>query len=92
MVVFSDSLSASDAIEIKKQCEGRISCIFGIGTSITNNHDFFRSSPPLNMVIKLHSIDDIPVVKLSDDEGKETGDKDAIRVANYIFGKKGLDE
>ncbi|WMW22897.1 nicotinate phosphoribosyltransferase [Methanolobus mangrovi] len=92
VVVFSDSLSASDAIEIKKQCEGRINCIFGIGTSITNNYDFFRSSPPLNMVIKLHSIDGIPVVKLSDDEGKETGDKDAIRVANYIFGKKGLDE
>ncbi|WP_094228765.1 nicotinate phosphoribosyltransferase [Methanolobus psychrotolerans] len=92
VIVFSDSLSAADAIEIKKQCEGRINCIFGIGTSITNNHDFFRSSPPLNMVIKLHSIDGIPVVKLSDDEGKETGDKDAIRVANYIFGKKGLDE
>lgn len=92
VIVFSDSLSASNAINIKKQCESRINCIFGIGTSITNNHDFFRSSPPLNMVIKLHSINDIPVVKLSDDEGKETGNKDAIRVANYIFGRKGLDE
>jgi nicotinate phosphoribosyltransferase len=29
---------------------------------------------------------------LSDDEGKETGDRDALRVANYIFGRKGLDE
>ncbi|WP_340818313.1 nicotinate phosphoribosyltransferase [Methanolobus sp. WCC4] len=92
VVIFSDSLSAADAIEIKEQCEGRINCIFGIGTSLTNNHEFFRSSPPLNMVIKLHSIDEIPVVKLSDDEGKETGDSDAIRVANYIFGRKGLDE
>ncbi|ETA69375.1 nicotinate phosphoribosyltransferase [Methanolobus tindarius DSM 2278] len=92
IVVFSDSLSASVAIEIKKKCEGRINCSFGIGTSLTNNYDFFRSSPPLNMVIKLHSINDIPVVKLSDDEGKETGDKDALRVANYIFGRKGLDD
>lgn len=92
IVIFSDSLSASDAIMIKKQCEDRINCIFGIGTSLTNNHEFFRSSPPLNMVIKLHSIDDIPVVKLSDDEGKETGDRDALRVANYIFGRKGLDQ
>jgi nicotinate phosphoribosyltransferase len=92
VIIFSDSLSAADAIHIKKQCEGRINCIFGIGTNLTNNHAFFMSSPPLNMVIKLHSIDDIPVVKLSDDEGKETGDKDAIRVANYIFGRKGLDD
>ncbi len=92
VVIFSDSLSAAAAIEIKNKCEGRINCIFGIGTSITNNHEFFRSSPPLNMVIKLHSIDNIPVVKLSDDEGKETGDKDALRVANYIFGRKGLDD
>jgi nicotinate phosphoribosyltransferase len=92
VVVFSDSLSASVAIEIKKKCEGRINCSFGIGTSLTNNYDFFHSSPPLNMVIKLHSINDIPVVKLSDDEGKETGDKDALRVANYIFGRKGLDD
>ena len=92
VVVFSDSLSATAAIEIKKKCEGRINCIFGIGTSLTNNYDFFRSSPPLNMVIKLYSIDDIPVVKLSDDEGKESGDADALRVANYIFGRKGLDD
>ncbi len=92
VIVFSDSLSSANAIRIKEQCQGRIKCIFGIGTSITNNHDFFSDSPPLNMVIKLHSIDDIPVVKLSDDSGKETGDRDAIRVANYIFGRKGLDD
>ncbi len=92
VVVFSDSLSARNAINIKKECEGRINCIFGIGTSLSNNHEFFRSSPPLNMVIKLKSIDGIPVVKLSDDVGKENGDRDAIRVANYIFGRKALDE
>ncbi|MDG6244872.1 MAG: nicotinate phosphoribosyltransferase [Methanolobus sp.] len=91
-IIFSDSLSASNAIRIRKQCKGRINCIFGIGTSLSNNHEFFRMSPPLNMVIKLHSVDGIPVVKLSDDEGKETGDRNAIRVANYIFSRKGLDE
>lgn len=92
VIIFSDSLSAADAVHIKKAFQERINCIFGIGTSLTNNSCFFRSSPPLNMVIKLHSIDGISVVKLSDDDGKETGDKDAIRVANYIFGRKGLDE
>jgi nicotinate phosphoribosyltransferase len=91
-IVFSDALNADTAIKLKKYCEGKINCSFGIGTSLTNNSDFFRESPPLNMVIKLHSIEGIPVVKLSDSQEKETGEKDAIRVANYIFGRKGLDE
>jgi len=91
MLVFSDSLHAADAIRLKEHCAGRIDCSFGIGTSLTNNQDFFRTSPPLNMVIKMHSINDIPVVKLSDSCEKETGDSDALRVANYIFGRKGLD-
>jgi len=63
VIVFSDALDADAAIRLKKYCEGRINCSFGIGTSLTNNSDFFRKSPPLNMVIKLHSINDIPVVK-----------------------------
>lgn len=92
LIVFSDALDADTAIRLKKYCEGKIYCSFGIGTSLTNNSDFFRESPPLNMVIKLHSIDGIPVVKLSDSSEKETGERDAIRVANYIFGRKGLDE
>lgn len=92
LIVFSDALDADTAIRVKKYCENKINCSFGIGTSLTNNSDFFRESPPLNMVIKLHSINGIPVVKLSDSPEKETGDRDAIRVANYIFGRKGLDE
>ncbi|AKB12348.1 nicotinate phosphoribosyltransferase [Methanosarcina thermophila] len=92
LIVFSDALNTDMAIQLKRYCEGKINCSFGIGTSLTNNSDFFRESPPLNMVIKLHSIDGIPVVKLSDSPEKETGDRDAIRVANYIFGRKGLDE
>jgi len=91
-LVFSDSLHAADAIRLKEHCAGRINCSFGIGTSLTNNQDFFRTTPPLNIVIKMHSINDIPVVKLSDSCEKETGDRDALRVANYIFGRKGLDD
>lgn len=92
LIVFSDALNVDTVILLKKYCEGKINCSFGIGTSLTNNSDFFLESPPLNMVIKLHSIDGIPVVKLSDSPEKETGERDAIRVANYIFGRKGLDE
>ena len=92
MIVFSDALNADTVIQLKKYCENKINCTFGIGTSLTNNSEFFRESPPLNIVIKLHSINGIPVVKLSDSPDKETGEMDAIRVANYIFGRKGLDE
>ncbi len=92
VIVFSDALDVDTAIRLKKYCEGKINCSFGIGTSLTNNSNFFRQSPPLNIVIKLHSINGIPVVKLSDSPEKETGEKDALRVANYIFGRKGLDE
>lgn len=92
VIVFSDALNTEAAIKLKKYCEGKINCSFGIGTNLTNNSDFFRESPPLNMVIKLHSINGIPVVKLSDSSEKETGERDALRVANYIFGRKGLDE
>jgi nicotinate phosphoribosyltransferase len=92
MIVFSDALNADTAIQLKKYCKNKINCTFGIGTSLTNNSEFFRESPPLNIVIKLHSINGIPVVKLSDSPEKETGERDAIRVANYIFGRKGLDE
>lgn len=92
VVVFSDSLDADGAIRIKEYCGNRIKCSFGIGTYLTNNPEFFRESPPLNIVIKLHKVNDIPVVKLSDSGEKATGDRDALRVANYIFGIKGLDE
>ena len=92
VIVFSDALNADAAIKLKKYCEGKINCSFGIGTNLTNNSDFFSKSPPLNIVIKLHSINGVQVVKLSDSPEKETGEKDALRVANYIFGRKGLDE
>jgi len=92
VIVFSDALDAEAAIRLKKYCQGKINCSFGIGTSLTNNYDFFRESPPLNMVIKLHSVNGIPVVKLSDSPEKETGERDALRVANYIVGRKALDE
>lgn len=92
VIVFSDALNADAAIKLKEYCEGKINCSFGIGTNLTNNSDFFRESPPLNIVIKLHSTNCIPVVKLSDSPEKETGEKDALRVANYVFGRKGLDE
>ncbi len=101
-IVFSDSLNIDKAIELHQYCnyptslEGGYSrsekdimpCIFGIGTHFT--HDFEDLSPP-NIVIKLTAINDIPVVKLSDDMGKEIGDPDALRIAKHVFRGDPLD-
>jgi nicotinate phosphoribosyltransferase len=43
------------------------------------------------MVIKLYSVNGIPVVKLSDSPGKATGDADALRVAKWTFFGQSLD-
>ena len=79
-IIFSNALDITKAVEIKAYCKDKINCSFGIGTHMSNDFD---NSPALNMVIKLWSINDIPVVKLSDDMGKVMGDKDAIRVTKW---------
>jgi len=86
-IVYSNALDCKKAIEINRYCEGKIKCSFGIGTHFSNHFNIAHTdeiSSPLNMVIKLWSVNDIPVVKLSDDIGKVIGDKDAIRVTKWI--------
>lgn len=82
-IVFSDSLDADLCVKLQKHCQGRILCSFGIGTNLTNDSKFFPNKA-LNMVIKLFSIDGIPVVKLSDDSGKATGDPNALSVSKWV--------
>ncbi len=77
-IVFSDSLTPELAVELKRACADRTGCSFGIGTNLTND---FAGSPPLNIVIKPTEIDGMPVVKLTDDPAKASGDPDALRVA-----------
>lgn len=107
IIVFSDGLDPEKAIAISHHCNPfdsktktsrRIQASFGIGTNFTN--DFYKYEPgenlvekskPLNMVIKLYKVNDIPVVKLGDGDGKATGDKDALRVARWTFFNKPLD-
>ena len=80
-IIFSNALNCEKSIAIKKYCEGKINCSFGIGTFFTNH---FVNSPALNMVIKLSELNGMPAVKLSDDKGKEIGDLDAVRVMKWI--------
>jgi len=86
--VFTDGLTVDKAIEIKNRFESRIGVSFGIGTHFTNDFD---NSPALNIVIKLLTCNGVPVVKLSDEPGKATGDADALRVAKWTFLNQPLD-
>jgi len=88
-IVFSDSLNVDKAEEIKNYFEGRINVSFGIGTHFTND---FAGSKALNIVIKMWSVDGVPVVKISDEPNKAQGDADALRVARWTFFRTPLDE
>jgi len=86
-IIFSDGLKPDLAVRLNGSCSGRIKAAFGIGTNFTN--DF--ATPALNIVIKLRKLNGVDVVKLSDDDGKATGDADAIRVARWVFNNTPLD-
>jgi nicotinate phosphoribosyltransferase len=95
-IIFSDGLNIDKTIEIRKYCDGKINCSFGIGTHFTNDVDSVldnaengnhANSDPLNIVIKLWKLNDIPVVKLSDTEGKENGEKKAVEIYKWIYGR-----
>jgi nicotinate phosphoribosyltransferase len=81
-IVFSDGLTPELAVRLKTHCQGRIRCTFGIGTNLTND---FEGSPALNIVIKLTSVDGIPVAKLTDDPAKASGQPDAILAARRVI-------
>jgi nicotinate phosphoribosyltransferase len=55
--------------------------IFGIGTNLTNDFGF----KPLNMVIKMVEADGVPVVKLSDDPMKHTGDSVVVENMKQVI-------
>ena len=74
-VVFSDGLDVDKAIAVQRYTEDKLQPLFGIGTHFTND---FNGSRALNIVIKLHSMNGKPVVKISDIEGKASGDPNAV--------------
>ncbi len=82
-IIFSDGLDVDKATSIKEYCEEKIKCSFGIGTHFSNNG--FESSLPLNMVIKIWSVNGCPVVKLGDSGvGKENGDPTAVKFVRWL--------
>lgn len=86
-IVFSDSLNTQKVIKLVQYFAGKIKISFGIGTNLTNDINV----TPLNMVIKMtkakFNINDNwdYTIKLSDDTGKHTGNKEEIKLAKQIL-------
>ena len=81
-VVFSDGLDVDKALEIQRYFKDRIQVSFGIGTHFTND---FPGSQPIQIVMKMWSVDGAPVIKLPDDPGKVHGDPEAIRAGRRVL-------
>jgi nicotinate phosphoribosyltransferase len=94
-IIFSDGLRSEEVIRIKQACDrwegANINSAFGIGTNLTNDEGI-EDSPPLNIVVKLFEVNEIPVAKLSDVPEKATGHPDAIREAKYVFLGEGFSD
>jgi len=91
-IIFSDSLDLEKALGLKKQCDKiGFKASFGIGTYLTNDFRTVSSggkakSKPLNMVIKIASVNGVPCVKISDDLSKNTGDPVIVHKVKEMFG------
>ena len=89
-IIFSDSLDPERAIEIANYCQGRIGASFGIGTNLSN--DVGNGVRPMNIVMKLWKCKMTekerwhPCVKLSDVDGKHTGEPEEIELAQRTLG------
>ena len=89
-IIFSDSLDPERAIQIANYCRGRIGASFGIGTNLSN--DVGNGVRPMNIVMKLWKCKMTekerwhPCVKLSDVDGKHTGEPEEIELAQRTLG------
>jgi len=89
-IIFSDGLDPERAIEIANYCKGRIGASFGIGTNFSN--DVGNGVRPMNIVMKLWKCKMTekerwnPCIKLSDVDGKHTGEPEEIELAQRTLG------
>jgi nicotinate phosphoribosyltransferase len=86
-IIFSDALNYEKVVRIAEHCRGRIGMSFGIGTNLTND----VGVPPMNIVLKMtEALPEgqpwTPVIKLSDEKEKHSGNADMIRLAKELLG------
>lgn len=70
LIVFADSLNPPLVDELERHFRGRIQTTFGIGTNLTNDVGL----DALSIVVKAAEANGLPVVKLSDNPDKASGD------------------
>ena len=85
-LVFSDGLNVDAVERLQNLFSMMIKTSYGIGTHFTND----VGVKPLNIVIKMSDAKPfgekwIPVIKLSDEKGKNTGDKKMIELAKQVL-------
>ncbi|SMG21665.1 nicotinate phosphoribosyltransferase [Sphingobacterium psychroaquaticum] len=85
-IIFSDGLDYDKVETIVRFCEGKIGHSFGIGTDFTNDVGLPRMNIVLKMVeAKPEDSAWTPVIKLSDEPNKHTGEQDEITIAKKIL-------
>ncbi|MGJ1432010.1 nicotinate phosphoribosyltransferase [Sphingobacterium spiritivorum] len=85
-ITFSDGLDYDKVEKISAYCKGKIGYSFGIGTNFTND----AGLPAMNIVLKMTEAypeegEWTPVIKLSDEPKKHTGDPESIYLAKKIL-------
>ena len=91
-IVFSDGLNIDQIIALADYFKGKINVLFGWGTSLTNDLGVKAN----NIVMKAVAVNGVSTVKLSDNEGKHTGDPEKIalytRIKNQRIGRAALQQ
>ncbi|QSW36822.1 nicotinate phosphoribosyltransferase [Leclercia pneumoniae] len=83
VLVFSDNLDLTKAVDLYRHFSSRVNLSFGIGTRLTCD---IPQVKPLNIVIKLVECNGKPVAKLSDSPGKSIcHDKAFVRALRKAF-------
>ena len=81
-IIFSDGLDYNKVERIVNFCKGKIGISFGIGTDFTNDVGLERMNIVLKMTETLPEDGEwTPVIKLSDEAMKHTGDPEEIEMA-----------
>ncbi len=83
-IVFSDGLDIDMIIQLADHFKDRIPVMFGWGTTLTNDLGIKAN----NFVMKATVVDGQTTVKLSDNEGKHTGDSETIERYKQLVARR----